>query len=111
MFHKRFEDLMSRTNRKPSDEELKAFIADAFINQTELEKWSPSDWSENPPILTRIQDPEFKLFAKNLNDLWKTLARKIKPEVALYPNRHSLIHVENGFIIPGGRFRGLFLLI
>lgn len=105
---KKFEDLMERTNRKPTNDELRVFISDAFINQTELEEWIPPDWIKYPPILSRIQDPKFKIFAKNLNDLWKILARKIKPEVSLHPNRHSLIPVENGFIIPGGRFKEFY---
>ncbi|XP_043471922.1 trehalase-like isoform X2 [Leptopilina heterotoma] len=99
---------MTRTNRKPTKSELEVFISDAFTNQTELEEWIPPDWNKYPPILSHIQDPKFKIFAKNLNDLWKILARKIKPEVALHPNRHSLIPVENGFIIPGGRFKEFY---
>lgn len=100
---------MTRTRRKPSEEQLKEFIKDAFTNQTELEEWIPSDWTENPPILSRIDDPKFQKFAKNLTMLWKTLARKIKIQVKNHPERHSLIYANNGFIIPGGRFKGLFL--
>ena len=100
---------MKKTNNKPTETELATFINATFIQEDEFEDWIPNDYIEEPSILKRIQDPQFRNFAKELNSIWKTLARKIKPEVSAHPTRHSLIPVKNGIIIPGGRFRGLLI--
>lgn len=98
---------MNSTNRRPTLKQLETFVSQNFVANDELEKWTPPDWHDNPSILKRIKDPKYQIWAKELNAIWKTLARKIKTDVKLQPERHSIIYVENGFIIPGGRFKGL----
>ncbi|XP_033213975.1 trehalase-like [Belonocnema kinseyi] len=101
----KFGEFMQKTNNMPTEQEIKDFVNSTFVQEDEFEEWIPSDYVENPSILSRIQDPQFKDFAKQLNAIWKTLARKIKSEVLDHPTRHSLIPVDNGIVFPGGRFQ------
>ena len=90
-------------------EKMEQFVKDNFLAAgQELEMWSPEDWVDNPKILDRIKDLNYRQFAKGLNDLWKILGRKIKPKVAENPKRFSLIDVPYPFIIPGDRFREFY---
>lgn len=97
---------MKATNNSPNRTAVAVFVKENFAMQDELENATLSDWKENPAILKTIQDPGFREWAKNLNNIWKNLARKIKTDVVINPQRHSLIYVNNTFIIPGGRFKG-----
>lgn len=97
---------MKATNNSPNRTEVAAFVAENFAMEDELDNSTLPDWKENPDILKSIQDSQFREWAKRLNYIWKTLARKIRDDVAINPQRHSLIYVNNTFIVPGGRFRG-----
>lgn len=97
---------MKITNNSPNRSEVAAYVKENFAMQDELDNSTLSDWKENPDILKVIQDPQFREWGKRLNYIWKTLARKIKDEVLINPQRHSLIYVNNTFVIPGGRFKG-----
>ncbi|XP_067216619.1 trehalase isoform X2 [Linepithema humile] len=103
-----FNTLMKATNNSPNRTEVATFVAKNFAVQDELDNATLPDWKENPNILNSIQDPQFREWAKNLNDFWKTLARKINKDLIINPQRHSLIYVNNTFIIPGGRFKELY---
>ncbi|KAJ8972939.1 hypothetical protein NQ317_013210 [Molorchus minor] len=103
-----FEKLMKDTNNNPSVEQIRDFLDKNFISETELEQWAPSDYQTNPDFLWKIDDVAVRDFARQLIGIWPTLARKIKKDVAENPDKHSLIPVPNGFIIPGGRFRELY---
>ncbi|KAH0623384.1 hypothetical protein JD844_031657, partial [Phrynosoma platyrhinos] len=70
----------------------------------ELENWVPLDWTDSPPLLEKISDEKLRSWARALNNKWKQLGRKMKPEVQTSPERHSLIYVPNPLIVPGGRF-------
>ncbi|XP_053996141.1 trehalase-like [Hylaeus anthracinus] len=99
-----FHDLMRATNNKPNRTQLLEYIHTNFESANELVNWTLPDWKEHPSILRRIQDPKYREWAKDLNNIWKGLARKMNDSVAKHPEKHSLIYVKNGFIIPGGRF-------
>lgn len=101
-----FYELMKETNNKPTKSQLTQYVNENFVASNELVNWTLSDWTNNPSILQRIQEPKYYEWAKDLNEIWKKLARKVNPEVARQPDRHSLIYVPNGLIIPGGRFKG-----
>lgn len=103
-----FYNLMNATNNKPSREQLTQYIDENFVSSNELLNWTLPDWKENPSILKRIPDPKYREWAKNLNLIWKKLARIMNEDVEKYPDRHSLIYVKNGFIIPGGRFKEFY---
>lgn len=103
-----FERFKRETNNNPTRDDIRKFVNDNFVAEGELESWSPSDHNGNPAFLQRIDDVVVRDFARNLVNIWPTLARKVKREVTENPDRHSLIPVPNGFIIPGGRFRELY---
>lgn len=103
-----FEQLLAQTNNTPSKEHLEQFVHEYFANDNELEDWVPLDYNENPQFLNTITDEQLRQFAKNVNDIWPILGRKIKTNVFQHPDRHSIIPVSNGFIVPGGRFRELY---
>lgn len=97
---------MNVTNHKPNRTEVAWFVEQNFVSTTELSNWTLPDWKESPAILRRVRDSKYREWLRNLNIIWKSLARKMNDDVAKYPERHSLIYVKNGFIIPGGRFKG-----
>lgn len=103
-----FQQLLDQTNNTPSYENLTLFVNQHFTNDSELEEWTPPDYNENPVFLSTIRDEQLRQFAKNVNDIWPILGRKIKSEVFQNPDRFSIIPVSNGFIIPGGRFKELY---
>lgn len=97
---------MKKTNNSPNRSEVATYVNENFAMQDELANSTLLDWKENPDILKVIQDPQFREWAKRLNYIWKTLARKIRDDVMIHPQRHSLIYVNNTFVVPGGRFKG-----
>lgn len=98
----------NNNNEVPSNSQLIQFIDENLEDGDELENWTPSDFTEDPPFIRRIRDEQYRQWAYGLNYAWKTLARKIKDDVKLHPDRYTLIWVPNGFIVPGGRFRELY---
>uniref|UniRef100_A0AB38ZE60 Trehalase n=1 Tax=Ectomocoris sp. TaxID=3104572 RepID=A0AB38ZE60_9HEMI len=89
-------------------EVIKSFVKQNFVNIAVLEAWTPPDWTPNPSISKSINDPKYKKWSLDLNDIWKDLSRKTQDSIAEYPDRHSIIYVPNGFIVPGGRFNELY---
>jgi alpha,alpha-trehalase len=98
--------MMRRTENQPSKEEVKKFVEDNFLETNELQDATLLDWRPKPKILGRIRDTRYRDWAASLNEIWKSLARRITTDVRDNPKRHSLIYVNNTFIIPGGRFKG-----
>ncbi|XP_050056696.1 trehalase-like isoform X2 [Aphis gossypii] len=92
----------------PPKEELVKFVDDHLEDGDELEVWIPPDFTDTPSIADRIVDESYKQWALGLNQVWKTLARKIKDDVKTNPDKYSLLWVPNGFVIPGGRFREIY---
>nr|Q8MMG9.1 RecName: Full=Trehalase; AltName: Full=Alpha,alpha-trehalase; AltName: Full=Alpha,alpha-trehalose glucohydrolase; Flags: Precursor [Pimpla hypochondriaca]CAD31109.1 trehalase [Pimpla hypochondriaca] len=103
-----FRKLMAETGGKPNKDQLTQYVKENFAQENEVIDWSPPDWQENPEFLQRVQDPVFRKWAKDLNDVWKIISRKVAPSVAEHPERHSIISVDNGFIVPGGRFQEFY---
>ena len=87
-----------KTKLQSSDENrhqaLTKFVNDNFEDGDELEVWLPPDFTSNPSIANRIVDPEYRQWALSLNEVWKTLARKIKDDVRVHPESYSLIWVS-----------------
>lgn len=98
----------SNNNQVPSDDDLTKFIDENFEDGNELEDWIPTDFTEHITIVDRINDADYKKWASDLNNVWKKLARKIKNDVKIQPDKYSIIWVPNGFIIPGGIFKELY---
>ncbi|KAK8388520.1 hypothetical protein O3P69_020480 [Scylla paramamosain] len=104
-----FEELMNRTQKNPSKEDIQIFVDEHFREPgDEFEDWDPSDWSEDPEFLKKIVHPDLKEWGKKLNAMWKKLGRKISTTVKDDPEKHSQIYVPNPVIVPGGRFREFY---
>lgn len=101
-----FEKMMKETNRKPTKLQVEQFVNSNFDSTDEAVPWTLPDWQENPAFLERIRDLQYREWVSKLNDIWKTLARQVSPRVLQYPERHSIIPVDHGYIVPGGRFQG-----
>jgi len=98
----------SYNNQVPPNSVLVKFIDENLEDGDELEEWTLPDFTDNPSITNKIRDKHYKQWAFGLNHVWKTLARKVKNDVKIHPDKYSLIWVPHGFIIPGGRFRELY---
>ncbi|CAI4222949.1 unnamed protein product [Auanema sp. JU1783] len=86
--------------------DLKAFVNKYFLPAgSELLNCTPPDWKATPSILMKINDPDLRAWASELNNIWRTLCKKIDPQIEEHSSRYSLIYVPNLFIVPGGRFR------
>lgn len=102
---------MRSTNNQPKPQDVQQFVDDNFEDVNELLNATLPDWRENPSLLDRIEDENYREWASALNSIWKDLARKISTDVRDNPKRNSLIYVNNTFIIPGGRFKGIYTYI
>ncbi|XP_034934497.1 trehalase-like [Chelonus insularis] len=100
-----FQKLMSDTGGKPNKTQVAQFVAENFHSSIDVLPWSPPDWQPDPAILKSIQDPNFREWARQLNHIWKNLSRQMSPEILSNPQRYSAIPLENGFVVPGGRFQ------
>lgn len=104
----KYKTLKENNNGSIPNSELQKFIDENLEDGDELEDWNPPDFTDNPMIVNRIKDQNYKQWAFGLNHVWKTLARKVKDDVKEHPDKYSLLWVPNGFVIPGGRFRELY---
>ncbi|XP_066246695.1 trehalase-like [Euwallacea similis] len=103
-----FDNLLLATNNSPTRKDIQNFVKENFNDNDELQDWEPEDFNPNPEFLDRIESKEIRQFAADVVNIWLSLGRKIADSVFENPNRHSLIAVPNGFIIPGGRFREFY---
>ncbi|CAH0398060.1 unnamed protein product [Chilo suppressalis] len=102
-----FRKLLNETEN-PTKEQLQAFVDKHFDSTSELEEWTPSDYTENPQFLFGIHDEQLRQFGKDINAIWPDLGRKVKSQVLQSPDRFSFVPISNGFIIPGGRFTEIY---
>ncbi|XP_015184771.1 PREDICTED: trehalase isoform X3 [Polistes dominula] len=104
-----FREFMNRTDEMPTKSEIEQFVNDTFDPPaSEFEEWNPTDWKPNPKFLQKINDPEYRKFGSDLNNIWKMLGRKMKDDVKLHEEQYSIIYVPNPVIVPGGRFREFY---
>ena len=101
--------LTEQLNQTKAVKEIKAVVERYFGKAgTELTNVQPTDWKEKPGILANISDVNLQNWAKDINNRWKRLTRKMKDEVKTSPSRYSLIYSKNPFVVPGGRFREFY---
>nr|XP_018899078.1 PREDICTED: trehalase-like [Bemisia tabaci] len=103
-----FDALKERSNGTLSKDQISQFVQDHFEQGRELESWAPPDFTENPSILKKIRDPQYRVWAQELNMIWRTLARKVKEDVREHPDLYSQIYLPNGLVVPGGRFKEIY---
>lgn len=101
---------MKETGQNPNKTMVENFVKENFAQTNELVEATLKDWNPKPEILSRIRDPHFRNWTSSLNGIWKNLARHMVADVHDNPKRHSLIYVNNTFVIPGGRFKGSLYL-
>ena len=92
----------------PSDEDLRRFVLCTFAarpGEGQLEPWQPPDYQSAPPLLARLPAGPVREWASALNQLWPRLGRRLSAAAAAAPERHTMLPVPHGVIIPGGRFR------
>ncbi|XP_064611935.1 trehalase-like isoform X2 [Liolophura sinensis] len=102
---KRFEALPDH----PDQETVRLFVEENFGPPgSDTEYVKPEDWRESPKFLNDIKNPEIRLWASHLNNVWRSLFKRTIPDVAIHPQRYSLLPLPHSFLIPGGRFREMF---
>lgn len=85
---------------------LSSFIDENFLPAgSDILPWIPEDFQRNPMFLSFIDDPDSKLWACELNNLWLLLGKIVSSDVVVNPQRHSLLPRPFPMIVPGGRFR------
>ena len=67
---------------------------DYTLKDIQLEHHTPTDWSPNPSILSRISDPACAQMASELNCRWRDLCRKTNKSVLDYPDRSRHIDIQ-----------------
>lgn len=101
--------LTHQLNKSNGAAEIKVTVEKYFSKAgTELTNFIPLDWKENPSVLSKLNDTRLREWAKDINNRWKILTRKMKDEVKANPSRYSLIFSKNPFVVPGGRFREFY---
>uniref|UniRef100_T1I3H0 Trehalase n=3 Tax=Rhodnius prolixus TaxID=13249 RepID=T1I3H0_RHOPR len=80
----------------PSTEAMKSFIEDNFEDVSATEHWIPQDWTEEPEIFDRVRDKNLKKWALQLNQMWKTLGRKVSQIVVDNPDLFATYCLPNG---------------
>ncbi|KAJ8675860.1 hypothetical protein QAD02_011646 [Eretmocerus hayati] len=102
-------DYVNETELARYREIIGYFIHENFGGENELmQPANLTDWRDNPSFIEFIQDDSYKEWAYNLNEIWKNLAREMSENVRDHPERHSLIYVNNSFVVPGGRFKEFY---
>uniref|UniRef100_A0A0M3KCT4 Trehalase n=1 Tax=Anisakis simplex TaxID=6269 RepID=A0A0M3KCT4_ANISI len=105
-FNDRFGELSVEEIQK---EDLTEFLDDYFLPPgSEMIPCTPSDWVPYPRKIMQITDPILRHWALDLNEIWKSLCKRIDPKIEKYESRYSLIYVPHEFIMPGGRFREFY---
>ncbi|XP_054282635.1 trehalase-like isoform X1 [Macrosteles quadrilineatus] len=104
----KYEALRRQYGGTPPTDKLQEFVDSNFEQGDELEEWKPTDYTTKPSLVDRVDDPLFKQWVEDLNNVFFTLSRKVKPDVKINQGLYSLLYVPNGFVIPGGRFRELY---
>lgn len=103
-----FDVFMRKTDHKPTSMEIEAFVYENFQMIGEMEDYIPRDWKAEPKIVKEIDDPKIRQFLIKLIAIWPQLSRKVSQHVFDTPEKFSLIPVQKGFIIPGGRFKEFY---
>lgn len=94
----------------PSRPELESYLARYFGEAgSDLVEADPPDFQPEPRgFLPRVASPEARAWALEVHALWKELARRVAPDVAARPDRHTLLPLPGRVVVPGSRFREVY---
>ncbi|TVT97637.1 hypothetical protein EJB05_57087, partial [Eragrostis curvula] len=103
-------DALAALPRPPSRAEMEAYVARHFgAAGSDLVAADPPDFAPEPPgFLPRVENREARAWALEVHALWKDLARRVAPAVAARPERHTLLPLPGGVVVPGSRFREVY---
>lgn len=89
---------------------LQRFVADYFDPpSSEVAFHRSSDFTPMPSgFLSNVHNEVAFNWAQQVHEIWPTLSRKEKPEVAARPDLFSMVSLKNAFVIPGSRFREVY---
>jgi len=88
---------------------LSKFLRENFLTAgSEIMSWTPSDWVQNPSFIQNMKTEDYKEFASQVHEMWKSLGKQLIPDVVSNPQRYSIIPQKNPFIVPGERFHEFY---
>jgi alpha,alpha-trehalase len=91
---------------EPTCKELAAFVKTNFDKTgADVVGANATDYMQDPPILAAIEQADMRNWTEGIHKLWPTLVRAAVPDVAMHPQRHSLLPRAHHVVVPGGRFR------
>ncbi|XP_063695618.1 trehalase-like [Culicoides brevitarsis] len=106
---KNFESFMATHNQNPTRDQVKQWVESNFAARgNEFVDWIPDDWVKEPKFLDKIKDSALKEWARDLNNFWIKLGRKMKQDVYDNEKLYSIIPVPNPVMVPGGRFLEIY---
>lgn len=104
-----FDKFMDKWQQKPDKFNMINFVNENFDEAgMEFEDWNPNDWKPHPDFVDNIKDTEYKAWCLRLNEIWKSLGKKMRSDVKDHKDLYSIIWVPNPVIVPGGRFREFY---
>ncbi|CAL5001319.1 unnamed protein product [Urochloa decumbens] len=91
----------------PSRAEMERYLARYFgAAGSDLAEASPEDFVAEPRgFLPRVRSRAARAWALEVHALWRRLARRVARGVAERPERHTLLPLPRGVVVPGARFR------
>ncbi|KAI5017512.1 hypothetical protein ZWY2020_042400 [Hordeum vulgare] len=91
-------------------EDMETFLARYFASAgSDLVEADPPDFEAEPRgFLPRVASREARAWALEVHALWKDLARRVAPDVAARPGRHTLLPLPGRVVVPGSRFREVY---
>lgn len=96
----------------PSRADLDAFLARYFgaAGSDLVEDGAgPRDFQPDPRgFLPRVESCEARAWALEVHALWRNLTRRVAPDVAARPDRHTLLPLPRRVVVPGSRFREVY---
>nr|XP_018912029.1 PREDICTED: trehalase-like [Bemisia tabaci] len=103
-------DELVKSNRgePPSKDQLREFINTYLEDRAELIDFLPDEYKNNTALMQRVTSSDYRHFLADLQQIWRTLLRKVAPDVTENEDRYTLISIPYGFVVAGGQFNELY---
>ncbi|CAM6090222.1 unnamed protein product [Calypogeia fissa] len=101
---------LERSNGIISNATVTKFVADYFDPAgSEVVFHRSPDYTPQPPgFLSNVHNEVALKWAHEVHEIWPTLSRKEKSEVATRSEMYTMVSLKNPFVIPGSRFREVY---
>ncbi|KAI4343142.1 hypothetical protein MLD38_027678 [Melastoma candidum] len=106
-----FRELLASTNGTPEVRELSRYLEDHFEEAgADVEPYEPPDFEEDGPegFLPRVESDVVRWWGLEVHRLWRSLSSRVVARVRECPERHTVVDLPEGFMVPGSRFRELY---